>query len=54
MINFFKNVFSRSKVKENQDYFIPVSEQEQDNPNIKKVDVGGLTVKDIRKLNIVK
>lgn len=53
MIKFFKNVFSRSKVKENQDYFVPVVE-EQNNPNIKKVDVGGLTVKDIRKLNIIK
>lgn len=52
MIKFIKKIFSRSKVNENQDYFIPVTEQEQNNPNIKKVYVGNLSVSDIKNLNI--
>lgn len=52
MLKFIKKIFSRSRLNENQDYFIPVMEQEQNNPNIKKVYVGGLTVDDIKNLNI--
>ena len=44
MFKSIKKIFCRSIVSKNQDYFIPVSEQEQNNPNIKKVYVGGLTV----------
>ncbi len=54
MLKFIKKIFSRSKVNENQDYFIPVSEQEQNNPNVKKIDVGGLSVNDVKNLNITK
>lgn len=52
MLKFIKKIFSRNKVNENQDYFIPVTEQKQNNPNIKKVYVGGLSVNDIKNLNI--
>lgn len=48
MLNFIKKFFRRKNI-ENKDYFIPVTEQERNNPNIKKVFVGGLTIDEVKK-----
>lgn len=47
MNKLFKYFFSRDTENKNEDYFIPLTKQEQNNPNIKKVYVGKMTIKQV-------